>query len=190
MTRHRIFNWLIQSEKRKQLLIRFTQPMTVTQIAKREGWSLDSCLHLLWSFRTNGITHCLNPDTRHMRIHWLTRVGEAFQARLRRRLELDLIDHRLPDIPWDLYSAICYSHRSAVIKALRKPMQAAQIKRQALLQNAELRMSANNVRDVVRYLRSKGIVEKFRIKKRSHPRYELTDLGRSFQELLLGLHAR
>jgi predicted transcriptional regulator len=66
-------------------------------------------------------------------------------------------------------------------------MQAAAIKRKALFQNPQLRMSANNVRDVMKYLLKVGVVRKVNIKRRGHPRYELTDLGEVFKELLLGV---
>ncbi len=69
-------------------------------------------------------------------------------------------------------------------------MQAAAIKRVARLQNSDLRMSANNARDVLWYLLAKGIVRRIIIKRRSHPRYELTELGKAFQELLLGVRTR
>jgi predicted transcriptional regulator len=63
-------------------------------------------------------------------------------------------------------------------------MQASAIKRRAVFQNPQLRMSANNVRDVMRYLLCKGLVRKVTLGRRRHPRYTVTDLGKTFQELL------
>lgn len=181
------YYWLIQSERRKNILVDFNQPLTATHIARRTDINLDSCLHLLWGLSLYGVIFCLNNGTRYNRLHWLTELGKACQRRLRETLTLQPLGHCFPNIPWDLYSSVCYSHRSAVIKTIHGPMQAAAIKRKAFFQNPQLRMSANNVRDVLRYLLENDIVRRATLKKRSHPRYQLTELGNAFQELLLGV---
>lgn len=187
MERDDTYNWLIQSERRKEIIRDFDQPLTATQIARRVSISLDRVLHLLWALTLYHVLYCLNKDTRHSRVYWLTELGKACQRKLREACGLQPLTHRLPDIPWDLYSSVCYSHRTAVIKTIHGPMQAAAIKRKALFQNPQLRMSANNVRDVIQYLLKKGIVTRVEIKRRAHPRYELTELGKEFRELLLGV---
>ena len=181
------YYWLIQSERRKNILVGFNQPLTATHIARRTDINLDSCLHLLWALTLYRVIYCLNNGTRYNRLHWLTELGKACQQKLRETLALQPLAHRLPTIPWDRFSSVCYSHRSAVIEAMREPMQAAAIKRKALFQNPQLRMSANNVRDVIQYLLKKGIVARIQIKRKSHPRYELSQLGRTFRELLVGV---
>ncbi len=183
------YYWLIQSERRKNILVGFNQPLTATHIARRTDINLDSCLHLLWGLTLYGVIFCLNNGTRYNRLHWLTELGKACQRQLRETLALQPLAYCFPNIPWDLFSSVCYSHRSAVIKAIHGPMQAAAIKRKALFHNPQLRMSANNVRDVIQYLLTKGIVARIQIKRRAHPRYELTELGRAFRELLLGVRA-
>jgi hypothetical protein len=160
------YQWLIQSDRRKEIIRDFNQPLTATQIARRVGISLDRVLHLLWALTLYRVLYCLNKDTRHNRLYWLTELGRACQRRLRETLGLQPLTHRFPDIPWDLYSSVCYSHRTAVIMAIRTPTQAATIKRIARLKNPDLRMSANNARDVLwRYLKQ-GIVTSVRPKKR------------------------
>jgi DNA-binding HxlR family transcriptional regulator len=104
---------------------------------------------------------------------------------LREALGLTKDSARIPKLSWDLFSSVCFSHRAAVVKAMRGPMQSSRIKKRALGRDPNLRMSANNVRDVMKYLLSEGIVQKVMIANRPHPRFELTDLGRTFQELLL-----
>ena len=183
------YYWLIQSERRKAILLDFDQPLTATHIARRTGITLDACLNLVWGMTLYGILYCLNPDTRYNRLHWLTNLGKGCQRRLRQRLASRPLVYRLPDMPWDLFSSLCYSHRTSILKALHGPMQAAEVKRKALFQDARLRMSANNVRDVMRYLLEHGIVRRVMIEKRSHPRYELTELGKTFKELLVGARA-
>ena len=190
MERDDTYNWLIQSERRKEIIRDLDQPLTATHIARRTDINVDSCLHLLWGLTLHGVIHSLNNGTRYNRLHWLTELGKACQRKLRETLALQPLAHRLPNIPWDLFSSVCYSHRSAVIKAIDGPMQAAAIKRKALFQNSQLRMSANNARDVLAYLLAKNIVGRIMIKRRSHPRYELTELGKTFKELLAGAKMR
>lgn len=180
------YNWLVQSERRKSILVGLNQPLTATHIARRTGITLDACLHLLWRLSLYGVIHCLNKGTRYNRLYWLTEQGKACQRKLREASALQPLSHHFPDVPWDLFSSMCYSHRSAVIKAMYEPMQAAAIKRKALFQNPRLRMSPNNVRDVMQHLLKEGVVRRIKIKKKAHPRYELTDLGKAFKELLIG----
>ena len=97
---------------------------------------------------------------------------------------LPSIEHFYPDIDWTLYASICYSQRSAVIKALEEPLQPVVNKRRAKFQNPNLRMSANNVRDIIRFFLSKGLVQQVWIRAQAHPRYQLTGLGRVFRDLL------
>ncbi len=186
MDLNHVYYWLIQSERRKAILADFDQPLTATQIARRTRITLDSCLHLLWGMLLYGVLFHLNPATRYNRLYWLSELGKACQRKLRQKLALKPLAHRFPSVPWDLYSSVCYSHRTAVLKAMRGPMQSAAVKRRAVFQNPRLRMSANNVRDVMRYLLSKGIVRTAKLRGRSHPRYKLTDLGKALQELLVG----
>ena len=190
MAFNRTYTWVVQGQRRKEVLASFDQPLTAAQIARRHQIALDPCLHVLWMLRRHDITTCLNPETRHNRLHWLTPRGKECQQRLRRSLSLPSVAHRFPETSWDLYSSVCYKHRTAVIRAMREPMQqAAAIKRRALFQNPNIRMSANNVRDVLRYLLKHQIVEKARVKRKRHPRYDLTDLGQVFRDLVEGAEA-
>ncbi|MFC1780851.1 hypothetical protein ACFLZ8_01125 [Planctomycetota bacterium] len=90
----------------------------------------------------------------------------------------------LPDIDWELYGWVCFSHRAAIIKALTESMQPAKIKHRAKQQNPKIKMSANNVRDIIKLFLEKEIVEPVKVGKRAHLRYELTELGRNIQGLL------
>ncbi len=182
------YYWLIQSERRKKILVDFSQPLTATHIARRTDIALDACLHLLWGLTVYGVIYCLNKNTRHNRVYWLTKLGKACQRKLREKLALKPHTHDFPDVPWNLFSSVCYSHRSVVIKVMNGPMQAATVKRKAFSQYKKLRMSANNVRDVMKYFLNEGIVHKVVIKKKTHPRYELTDLGKTLKELLVGVN--
>lgn len=179
--------WLIQSERRRKILVDFNQPLTATQIAQRTDIALNACLHLLWGFTLYEILYCVNEGSCYSKLYWPTDLGKACQRKLRESLAMRQLKHCFPNIKWDLFSSVCYSHRSAVIKAIHGQVQAAEIKRKALSQSPKLRMSANNVRDVVQYLLRQGIVQKVKIRRMRHPRYQLTELGKTFRELLVGV---
>ena len=88
------------------------------------------------------------------------------------------------DVDWEVYGWLCFSHRSVVLRALTEPMQPAKIKRKIRSRHPNARISANNVRDVIRLFLAKGIVRQVFTKKQSLPRYELTELGCVYQRLL------
>lgn len=181
--------WMGQSERRKIILDSFNQPLTATHVARRTGITRDSCLHYLWSLTLREILRCLNRDTHFNRLYSLSRLGRACQKRLREARGLKPRDYHAPDVPWDLYSSVCYRHRAAVIESMREPMQAATIKRRARLRDSTLRMSANNVRDVMQYLLKEEVVRRVTMRKKKHPQYELTELGRECQRLLHNVRA-
>ena len=118
-------------------------------------------------------------------MYWLTQLGMECSRKLRGDSGLPSLKYDVPSVNWELYGAVCFSHRSAVLKALGNPLQPAAIKRMALRQNPKARISANNVRDVIRLFEQRGVVRKVWVKGRSHPRYELTDTGKALRLLLL-----
>jgi DNA-binding MarR family transcriptional regulator len=171
---------------RKQVLAAITQPMTARQLARRIGIDRDSCSEILSDLAELAMVRCLNPLARRSRLYWLTTTS------LKTWREVDATEGRpsqLANIPrgvdWSLYGWICYSHRAAIVKALARSMQPAEIKRRARWDNQELRMSANNVRDAIRLMLAKGVVRAVRIRSERHPQYELTEVGRQLRELLL-----
>ena len=95
-----------------------------------------------------------------------------------------------PRVKWSMYGWVCFSHRSAIIKALDRPLQPAAIKGRARFQNPKIKMSANNVRDVIRLFVKRQIVTPIIIGRKTHPRYQLTELGRKLQVLLLGAQTK
>ena len=175
----------VDNGDQKDIFLRHAQPMTATQIARQRGLSDERCSYILGELKARRLMWCLNPNARRSRLFWLTRLGRAWQRRLRRLDGMPPLAHDCPDIDWELYGDVCYSHRSAVIKALAQPMQPAQIKRRALARDPHIRISANNVRDVIRFLLARGVVRSLKLKRRAHPVYELTDTGTRLQRLLL-----
>ena len=161
------------------------QPLTGKQIGRRTGIPMDTCSYVVAKLVTKGLLICLNPEARNSRLYWLTDLGIQCRKRLHRDLALAYEEYDLPSIDWALYGWICYSHRAAVIRALAEPMQPSEIKRTLRFHRSSVKISANNIRDVVKLLLEKGIVRKVFVRKKAHPRYELTGSGKQFRELLV-----
>lgn len=159
-----------------------TQPMTAGQLSGRLGRSLARCCKALRGLKSHKIVRCLNPAALRNRVFWFTPLGKKLRGHLG---EQEHSPCDLPRVDWKLYAKVCFSHRSRIIQALTSPMQPSKIKRKAALLFPGLRMSANNVRDVIRYLVAHGIVRPVKVKKRVHPAYELTEVGQQMRRLLL-----
>ena len=184
MKRKDAYQWAQRSEKRKTVLLSLKQPMTALQLSKKIGFSQEQCSTLLGQLTLCGLVKCLNPYATRSRLYWLTPTGILCQKKLTNDKTLPDIAKSLPDIDWQLYGWLCYNHRAAIIKALTEPMQPATIKHKAKQQNPKIKMSANNVRDVMKLFLQKEVVKPVKVKKKAHLRYELTELGHKLQGLL------
>jgi len=180
-----IKNWLRQGERRRQVIIKLKQPMTALQLSKHTGMPLDCCSYVLNELSLYKLLKCMNPQSKRSRLYWLTNMGRQCQKELLKENDLPGIAYDFPNVDWELYGWICYSHRAAIIRALTEPLQPAAIKRRAKLRNPDLKMSANNVRDVIKLFLQKGIVEPVKDRKKAHLKYELTELGEKLQNLLM-----
>ena len=187
------YNWLIQSQRRIQVMSKLIQPMTVKQLHHNTVMSLDSGSYILYELEVYGLVKCLNSCARRSRVYWLTERGKSCQKIIRLQLRLPQLKYDFPSVDWKLYGWVCFSHRNAVLKTLVEPMQPSEIvepmqpseiKRKAHFHNPNLRMSANNVRDVIRLFLEKGVVESIETKAKAHPRYQLTEIGKKLQLLL------
>ena len=105
-------------------------------------------------------------------------------ARATRRVWNHSLHLSFPQVDWNLYGWVCFNHRSAVIKALDKPMQPAAIKKRVKFLFPDIRMSANNVRDIIRLFLDRRVLEIARGGSGHHPKYRLTPSGRDLQLLL------
>ncbi len=184
MNAARVLRWLVQNSRRRLVLLSVTQPLTAKQAAFRTALDPDRCGYIIWELALNDLLRCLNQQARRSRVYWLTQGGSACQRRLCRMSQQPEAAHDCPEVDWELYGWVCFNHRAAVIKALTEPLQPAAIKRRARSQNPGLKMSANNVRDIIRLFNAKGIVQPVRLRKKAHLRYELTPMGKTFQRLL------
>ena len=159
--------------------------MTTKQIANRTGIPTETCCNIVAKLADKSLIICLNTSARNSRLYWLTEQGKVCQAKLRKELGLPATDYDLPNIDWSLYGWVCYSHRTAVIKSLNYPMQPAELKRFMRIHKPAIKISANNIRDVMRLFLKKGLVRKVFFRKKAHPRYELTELASQFRTLLM-----
>ena len=175
---------VVTAVRAKQALATIAQPTTATQLAKRLECSLEQASRALHKLCSQRLARCLNPGATRNRVFWLTQLGQN-QQRMWTDRAVPSLD--FPEIDWQMYANVCFSHRSAVIVTLTSAMQPSQIRRRAVFRQPELRMSANNVRDVIRYLKDHGVVRQIQSKRRSYPCYELTEMGQHFRRLLLRL---
>lgn len=160
------------------------QPLTAKQVGRKTGIPMDTCSYILAKFSAKGLLTCLNPEARNSRLYWLTTLGRAYRKQLQQDLNLPYTEYDLPDVNWALYGWLCFSHRSAVIRTLSCPMQPSEIKRFLRIHRPNMKISANNIRDVIRLLLARKIVRPVRVRKKAHLLYELTDLGNRFRQLL------
>jgi len=177
--------WIQKSESRKKVLTALKQPLTAKQISKKTGLLESACSDTIARFVRRGLLTCLNPKARTSRLYWLTETGKRNHRKLCRHLNLPQAELELPDIDWDLYGWLCFKHRSAVIRAMSGPMQPSEIKRALRNHGASIRISANNVRDIIKLFLAKGLVRVVKIKNRAHLRYELIKSAIEMQQLLI-----
>ena len=179
-----VYKWLTEKEDRRKILIIIDQPVTARQISKRVGIPLDSCSHILRKFRKRNLTLCLNPKLRNSRLYGLTKKGMVYQKDLYKKYGIPVKKYNLPDVDWQLYGWVCFDHRAAIIKALNEPMRASEIKKMLRLHKPNIKISANNIRDIIRLFAAKKIVEPVKVKKMAYPRYQLTDIGIQLKKLI------
>ena len=167
----------------KKIVLTLRQPLTAHQLARKLKLRPEQASALMERFSAIGLVRCLNPFARSSRVYWHTLIGLEFHRELATQACIPT-EARLPRINWSHYGSVCFSHRATVIKTLTRPLQPAEIKRQARFNDPNLRMSANNARDVIRYLKAIGIVQPVYVKNKPHCSYELTDQGIQYQKLL------
>ena len=181
----KVYEWINEKESRRKILMTMKQPLTGKQIGKRTGIPMDTCSYVVAKLVDKGLLICINQEARSSRLYWFTDLGAKCCRMLHQDLGLLYEEYDLSGIDWSLYGWICFSHRSIVVKTLVVPMQPSEIKRAIRKRNVNAKISANNIRDIMRLLLNKGIVQQIFYRKKAHPRYELTELGKQFREILI-----
>ncbi len=177
--------WLQRGRLRHEAFLCVKQPFTVCQLARDLQKSWPAARFLLRELELKRLVKCLNRDSGRRKVYWLTWKGIVCHRRLRKHCGMSALDYRLPDLDWALYGGLCYTHRAAVVKVLEEPLQAVEIRRRACARDPRLRLSANNVRDVLKALKSEGVVAPVQIKKKAHTRFQLTESGAICRRFLL-----
>ncbi len=172
-----------------RLLASMHQPLTALQSSRRQATNLDRSRYLFYVLLTRHLIACLNPHAHKSRLYWLTVLGTRCQRRVRSEDQLPRLVHDFPQVDWELYGWLCHRHRSAVIREAHEPLQPAMIKRHARRRDESIRMSANNVRDVLKLLLQRGLVERLLLPGERYPRYRLTPVGEDMRHLLIGAEA-
>lgn len=167
---------------RQRVCLAATQPMTATQLSRRLGKSLARCSKALLGLKSHKLMKCLNPGALRNRLFWMTSLGQEMRKRLDDHMPLSC---NLAGVDWKLYGKVCFSQRSQVIQALASPRRPSEIKRKARRLFPGCTMSANNVRDVIRYLTACGVTRPVKVRRRRYPNYGLTKLGLRLRQLLL-----
>ena len=176
--------WVKNNDSRTRALAAIHQPVTATHLSRRTALDREYCSRALCKFAMRQLVSCLNPSARRSRLYWLTRNGEQCQRALNDRRS-GINGRSLPRVDWELYGWTCYSHRTAIVKALGEPLHAAAIKRKAVSQNPKLRLSFNNCRDALYLLLERGVVRRTAHDDEQLARYELSDAGKACRDLLL-----
>lgn len=183
--RNSALTWLSQFTIRERLLLAINQPMTATQLSCRLRMSASKCGKILQEMVKRKLICCMTPNVRRSRLYFPTRNGRLCVKEINDRKGIYLQPYILPNIDWKLYGWTCYRHRTAVLKALSKPLQPSEIRRRATWSNPKLCMSANNVRDVIYAFYMRGIVRRIKVKDNPYWLYELTEIGKTFRQLHL-----
>ncbi len=179
-----VYDWLSQGKRRKKIIAHLKQPMTAKQLARVAGMREDCCSYVLKELSTYRLVYCLNPGARRSRLYWLTDKCKQCQKKILKTHRRPICAYDFPIVNWKLYGWTCYSHRAAIIKVITEPLQPASIRRKIKQQAPDVKISANNVADILRLFLKKGIVKSVSIPQKAFCRYELTELGNKLQALL------
>lgn len=145
---------------------------------------LKRCGATLGLMRDSALAQCLNPEASANRVFWLTPKGRGLQKLCSTARRRPAPEHFAPDLDWSLYGEINSSTRSLVVLHLREPMQPARIKRLLYHRDSRIKLSAGNAARTMRFLRARGVVEPVFVGRRRLPQYQLTEVGRTFRDLL------
>lgn len=176
--------WLQQGEERLRTLLAMQQPMTADQLAGRLEKQRSSVSEHIRQMRVYRVLKCLNPESHQSRLYWLTEEGVECRSQLA-SLYKNTQPGALPlSLDWQVYGELCFRHRRAVLLAMHGRMRPPQVKKRAFARDARLRMSVDNCREVLYWMVSRGVVRGVRPRGKRFVLYELTEVGKTCQELL------
>ncbi len=175
--------WLRKERRREKIFCSIRQPITAVQLTKRMGIAKTTISHTLREMSKYQLITCLNPESSKGRLYWFTKLGIRCHKWMSRSHGKNGVSYELPEIDWKLYAWTCFEHRSSIIKVMEVPVSPSDIRRILVRRCSNIRISVNNVHDIIKLFERKGIVKCVMIRKRKRARYVLTKLGQKFQEL-------
>lgn len=157
--------------------------MTADQLATSMGKARSSVSEHIRQMRVYRVLTCLNPAARQSRLYWFTPEGSECRRSLA-EIYQGAPATAVPSVDWQLYGDLLFRHRRAVLLTLRGRMRPPQVKKRALANDARLRMSIDNCREVLYWMKARGVVRAVRPRGKRFAFYELTEVGKACQELL------
>ncbi len=184
MTSRPTIQWLQDRYPYRQVLRALVHPRTARQISRVTQLSAPTCSHILSQLAGRKLIHCLNPSAQTSRVYYLTAAGQRLYRILAKTVPPWPPISPLPDLNWPLYGWLCFRHRSAVLRYLTYPLQPAELKRILRQSQSRLKISANNIRDIVKLFVARGLAQRIRIHRKKHWHYDLTAMGIKYREVL------
>ena len=179
-----VIDWLTQGKRRAIIITYLKQPMTAKQLAQVTGMRQDSCSYVLGELRTQRMVYCMNPQARRSRLYWLRKKGRQYRKKILKMQRQAISADDLPDVDWKLYGWVCFTHRAAVIQVLTEPLRPGTIRKKVKQQNPDMKISANNIADILHLFLEKRIIKPIKMRKKVHLRYKLTERGNNLRILL------
>lgn len=178
------YQYVRRSVRRQHLMRLLSQPMTPAHLAQQAGLTTKAACKVVAELREHGLIECLTPNIQRGRLYARTTLGESVWSLIKKRSASEPPANKLPAEDHLAYASVCYRHRSVVVRGLGMPRQASQIKHWIRSNLPGAKISANNVRDVLRKLIRIGIVYRTNSDHEYYPVYALTKRGQRFRDLL------
>jgi hypothetical protein len=177
------YHWLKKDKRRETLLLSFIQPATAKQLSNRTEIKFSICNSFMKKLSAFGLSICRNSDSQRGKLYDLTDAGEVVLKQIANERGITVRYW----IDWKLFACLAFNQRSDVLLTWRNPnesLRAIEIKERAQKQKPSTKMSANNVRDVLRYLTENALVIKILKPRSTFPRFEITELGWIYRIML------
>lgn len=175
--------WLRKEGLREKIFCSIRQPLTATQLAKRLNIEKRVVSHHFRILSKYQLLTCLNPESSKGRLYWFSELGTRCHKKVMQSKARSRVSYELPEIDWILYASTCFEHRSPIIKAMEVPVSVSDIRRILVRRYSRIRISVNNIHDILQVFEAKGLVKRVLIRKRKRARYVLTETGEKFREL-------
>ena len=163
------YQYVRRSVRRQRFMELLNQPMTPSQLAMHAGMTTKTACKVVAELREHGLIECLAPGMQRGRPYARTGLGEAVWLLIKQRPESSA--SKLPQKDHASYASVCHRHRSVVVRGLGTPRRASQIKQWVRTNLPGVKISANNVRDVLRKLTCLDVAKRVNSEQDHYPVY-------------------